>query len=252
MDNSYESRRYRGRKLNEDFGEDEYERLRNTLENKLGVTFYSDPGSMDDIAEFVDTYGGSADVCFGEDKNDRFLIELGYTCSEDGELNIWYSVYGPEKDYRNEPDEQGLTDWKEVSDKIIRKVNGLKESRRVFGRPLFEDIEVAEPQENPFKVGDILAGTWGYSMIIPMFVQVIGVTPKSVRCRQLRVLNDNGFQGHDAMARKDDFEPESRNFPNTFLARVKGKPGEEYVMCPSPRCYLRPWDGRGLSYDHMD
>ena len=128
----------------------------------------------------------------------------------------------------------------------------LEESNRRYGNPLFEDIEVAEPQENPFKVGDILAGTWGYSMTIPMFVQVIGVTPKSVRCRQLRVLNDNGFQGHDAMARKDDFKPENGNFPNTFLARVKGEPGEEYVMCPSPRCYLMPWDGRGLYYDHMD
>lgn len=105
-----------------------FERLCDYIEKKLGITFYADPGSMDDIYEFTDTYGGSADVAvatMGEGENEIF-IEVGYTCTEEGELNIFYEVDYSYMDDNNEPTETNLTDWKEVADKVIRRVNELK------------------------------------------------------------------------------------------------------------------------------
>ena len=236
----------------------DFDKFVDYVERKMGIEFYGDLDELDAIADYKDLNDRDMDYLIGSIDDEEGMpivtVSLGHSFGKRGDEDFLY-VVEPEAD---EPIyEEGLTDWKEAAEKAVAAIKkymnfGVNESNRRYGNPLFEDIEVTEPHGNPFKVGDILAGTWGYSMTIPMFVQVIGVTPKSVRCRQLRVLNDNGFQGHDAMARKDDFEPENRNFPNTFLARVKGEPGEEYVMCPSPRCYLRPWNGRGLPYDHMD
>ena len=117
-------------------------------------------------------------------------------------------------------------------------------------------LELAEEMEeiigNPFQVGDILSGTWGYSMSIPEFVQVVGVTPKSVKCRFLKKTGDNVFRGSNATAIKDDFDERRAG----FTSRVKwwtwgnGKDPEPYIY--HDHCILKLWDGKGQMYDYMD
>ena len=264
-----ESRRYRGRMLNEDFGEDEgigersmirdymkksltdFEKLVEYVELRFGISFYGDLDQADAIDDYKSMNGRDLDYMISsvddKDGTPMVTVTVGHSVGKRGDEAFMYVVEPAE----GEPVyEEGISNWREAAKKTVAAVKkymnlGVNESRRVHGRPLFEDIEVAEPKANPFKVGDILAGTWGYSMTIPMFVQVIGVTPKSVRCRKLRTLNDNGFQGHDAMAQKDDF------VGAPFIARVRqGYDGKPYIYAQN--CHLELWDGRGLYYDHMD
>ena len=107
-----------------------FEQLCDYLEKKLGITFYGDPGSMDDIYDFItDTYGGSADVAVATtgEGEDEIFIKVGYVCTDEGELNIFYEVDYIYMDDNTEPTETNLTDWKEVADKVISRVNKLKE-----------------------------------------------------------------------------------------------------------------------------
>ena len=48
---------------------------------------------------------------------------------------------------------------------------------------------------NEIKVGDILAGTWGYSMVIPVFYQVVKVTDKRIKLVELekRMVSHDGY-----------------------------------------------------------
>ena len=122
-------------------------------------------------------------------------------------------------------------------------------TRTIRSAPM-EEAYVPSPEANPFKVGDILAGTWGYSMVIPRFVQVISVSPKSVRCRELRKMGDNGFAGNGAYAEKDVFN--ERAVPFTSRVRWHKRNGVDEPYIDNGNCFLRKWDGKGLSYDYLD
>jgi len=104
---------------------------------------------------------------------------------------------------------------------------------------------------NEIRVGDILAGTWGYSMIIPCFYRVIKVTPTGCKVIQLdkRMVQstDGGYfqQGYE-MPLRDTIQRGATE----KLARYDGDCYK--IGSRSTAEYIRPWDGKPIWADYMD
>ena len=102
---------------------------------------------------------------------------------------------------------------------------------------------------NEIKVGDILAGTWGYSMIIPEFFEVTGKTAKTLKVRRLEkeMLRPNacGQQGYEVPAEplRDDVSP----FSGTARMSVHGG-----LFVKMEYAHVKKWDGRKIWADYMD
>lgn len=100
--------------------------------------------------------------------------------------------------------------------------------------------------ETTIKVGDILAGTWGYSMVIPAFYKVVKVTPKRLKLMEYdgRMISHDGFgqQGYEV----PDFTKER----GEVLGRVKG----DWIIVGSKYStrLLQKWDGQPVWADYMD
>jgi len=151
-------------------------------------------------------------------------------------LKVWnfYEDEGPLED--------GGVLWIESDHGEIK--DDMDESVESHGQMLNED----EYLSNPFKVGDILAGSYNYRVIIPHFTQVIAVTPKSVKCRDLVGQGMSGMFGNTAYAEKDVFDTREP----IWTARVK-----YYRDGDSPHVYhgqvsYSLWDGKPMQYDYMD
>lgn len=103
--------------------------------------------------------------------------------------------------------------------------------------------------ENKVKVGDILAGTWGYSMVIPCFYMVTKVTPKGVKMYELEKTR-SGMQGYE--------EPVFPHRPKDGECKeVYAKPCEKWdgywkTGGRYDHRYLTKWNGRKIWADYMD
>lgn len=107
-----------------------------------------------------------------------------------------------------------------------------------------------EKKPNPFKVGDILSCTWGYSMIIVDFYRVVKVLPSSVKIEKLQqkiVSGDDGFQGRVVPT---DKAVKSGVDGKTYRVLFTGD-GEPCLKIES-YAYARPWDGLPKMFDRMD
>ena len=108
---------------------------------------------------------------------------------------------------------------------------------------------------NDIKVGDILAGTWGYSMVIPCFYKVTKVTPTGCKVVQLKSVmvrsTDGGYnqQGYEMPTK----ENESRD-GKEVLARYIEKYGEYKVGSSRDYTarYIKKWDGQPIWADYCD
>lgn len=94
------------------------------------------------------------------------------------------------------------------------------------------------------KVGNIFECTWGYSMTLVDFYQV--VEKKGTATVKLRKLNNknqtgDGFQG-TTIAKKDDF------YDDKILTKRLNKSGHITVQDH----YLYRWNGQPLSYNTLD
>ena len=96
------------------------------------------------------------------------------------------------------------------------------------------------------KEGDILAGSWGYSMTLWSFVRVAKVTPKQVVLEELRSYSPGGEQWNLKVVATDVKDSRGRTF------RVKNdKP--DYIWNPTFKCLYHPYDpNRDYRENHMD
>lgn len=102
------------------------------------------------------------------------------------------------------------------------------------------------------KVGDILAGTWGATMVIPEFFEVTGKTAKTLQVRRVakEMLKPNacGQQGYEVPC--EPLRDDERAFSGT--ARLS-KTGHLYVEREyGQRVFIEPWDNCPVWADYMD
>lgn len=104
--------------------------------------------------------------------------------------------------------------------------------------------------EAGYKVGDILSSTWGYSMQIVDYYQVIAVTPKMITVREIagKIVSGDGMRG------------ESVPLPNVFVKKAYDWQLTEfkrkvlhggYININESAC-ARRWSGEPLYHDHWD
>ena len=103
------------------------------------------------------------------------------------------------------------------------------------------------------KIGDILAGTWGYSMVIPAFYKVVNVTEKRLRLIALpkkMVGTADGGYGQQCYEVPEDVDTIRVNGKEGVLARPwKGwwLVGSKYGLR-----MLKKWDGQPVYADYCD
>jgi hypothetical protein len=95
------------------------------------------------------------------------------------------------------------------------------------------------------KIGDILAGSWGYSMTLWCFCKVVKVTPKQVVLRELKHTTLGGHQGALHV------EPIIDDFREGQIRCANKNP--DYIWVKHLRCLLRPFDPtKQYIENHMD
>ena len=105
-------------------------------------------------------------------------------------------------------------------------------------------------QPHTFKVGDILYSSWGYSMTIVNWYQVIAVTPKMITVAEIesRLVDGDGMRGTSkplplAFKRKHyDWDAVQ------FTRKVKD---DRYIQINESETAQR-WDGEPKYHDHWD
>ena len=100
------------------------------------------------------------------------------------------------------------------------------------------------------KVGDVLAGSWGYSMTLWMFGEVVKVTPKQVVIRELMKQDIGGqlweLEVKPVLGKYDTRHPDTEH-------RVKNDIDKDYVWIPKYRCLLYHYDpNKKFLENHMD
>lgn len=108
------------------------------------------------------------------------------------------------------------------------------------------------------KIGDILHCSWGATMRLHDFYQVVGFTDKSLKVRELRKTNRGGdcFRPY-VWPIKDDFASGILTKRIKTTQPSKWNPNiqpEDYIkITPYQFCYLHPFDEtRDYQEDHMD
>lgn len=112
--------------------------------------------------------------------------------------------------------------------------------------------------DNPYKVGDILVSSWGYSMIIVNFYEVTRVTAKKVELAELKQeQTQTGFLSGTTVPVlgkyvEQDGGPCMVGKGKLFVVRESGS-----VVIPDypggrTHIYAKKWDGRPRSYDFCD
>jgi len=111
---------------------------------------------------------------------------------------------------------------------------------------------------NPYKVGDIVRMSWGYSMIIVQFYKVTRVTPSKVGLVELEISeNYTGYLSGEAMPIADK-EIEGSNSPYSVHADCLYKVREDGVIrIPSYRGgndyrSAGRWNGKPAAFDYCD
>jgi len=98
------------------------------------------------------------------------------------------------------------------------------------------------------KVGDILAGSWGYSMRLYTFAEVEKVTPKQV---VLRELDRETVGGEMWNLHVRPIMGSTGNHLGTI--RVKNQLDKDYVWIPKIRCLMYRYNpDEKYTEDHMD
>jgi len=104
---------------------------------------------------------------------------------------------------------------------------------------------------NEVKVGDILAGTLGYSMVIPCFYVVTKVTAKGIKMYEVEK-NITGQQGYETPA--EPIRPRYGELvPNEVFAKpCKDWDGHWKTGGRYDHRYVSKWDGQPVWADYMD
>jgi hypothetical protein len=129
--------------------------------------------------------------------------------------------------------------------------------------PRPRDTRTQDPDyENPFEVGDILEGDFGYSMILPVWVQVISKTAKTVTVRRLedKVVSHDGY-GQAGTKRPipnsfakgwgDSYEEKKCIVKKGYNRDKSDNPKKDYFILFEGKI-LRIWDGEDRDFDTYD
>ena len=101
------------------------------------------------------------------------------------------------------------------------------------------------------KVGDKLAGSWGYSMTLWFFGKVVGVTPKQVIVQEVRHQSLGGEMWHEKVVPLWDENDERQSHKG--FHRVKNHLDKDYIWIPQYRVLLYPYDENQEYFEnHMD
>ena len=106
----------------------------------------------------------------------------------------------------------------------------------------------AEKKKNavcPFKVGDILTGSWGYDQTNAEAYQVVEVKGKSVVIKSLAFETEKdseGFMSCRVMPVKDSFSEDSKG----MLKRPQTYNGENWYVKLNHSCHLSLWSGSSM------
>ena len=121
-----------------------------------------------------------------------------------------------------------------------------------------------EGYENPFEVGDILEGDFGYNMVLPVWYEVVKVTSKQVTLKELSsiVVSHDGY-GQAGVKRpnigvyKKDWEGKEKEIRalvkkhNGWWNNRHQNPKENYYVVISNHIF-DIWDGQDASFDTYD
>ena len=98
------------------------------------------------------------------------------------------------------------------------------------------------------KVGTILSGTWGATMVIPEFFKVTRVMPKTFEVVELgkRMLtpNANGQQGYEV--------PDESKVGEKRIGKANDYGGYTIYAKYKMKLWVDEWDGKGVWADYMD
>jgi len=97
-----------------------------------------------------------------------------------------------------------------------------------------------------FNVGDILCGTWGYSMTIPAFYKIIKKTNKTFI---LKELEEKLVSGHYNGSWESVASDKEKRGEKEVKARINKN---NHVYLKDKRLLLRLWDGKPIWGTDMD
>lgn len=93
-----------------------------------------------------------------------------------------------------------------------------------------------------YKVGDVYAGTWGYSMTLAKFAVITQIMPKSIK---FQIVGNKTVSG-------DNFMP--KVVPDMSVKKkvvmVRMPVGRRYLKVDD--CYMEKWDGKPIEENHLD
>lgn len=133
----------------------------------------------------------------------------------------------------------------------------IAESFAKKGKALMEDEEVLpeadQALENPFKEGDILYSSWGYTMRLVDFYKVISSSKSFVKLAHLADYNsqqDEYGQAGKKMPKLDQTEPDSNVDGRRFKVHIRDD-GKAFVKINNYE-WAEMWDGKPKSFDTYD
>lgn len=130
----------------------------------------------------------------------------------------------------------------------MKKLLSIIQEKLVFNKNTKEKSSNKKPDDpTTWEVGDILSGTWGYSITIPEFYKIVKKTPAGFSLVQLsKKLADGHYNGRFAEVPDDSkLESDMKQKPKSCRIR-KGK----YLKCDD--VYLHLWNGEPVHGDDMD
>ena len=130
---------------------------------------------------------------------------------------------------------------KSLNNFIIEKLKLSKDSK------LITDPDAPLDDPTYWEVGDIICGTWSYTMTIPYFYKILKRTEKSFTIVELP---KKLVSGHYNSYHFEEVPDETKK-PTKKPQNVRIKRGLNAVYIDN-RIHLRKWDGKPLVGDDMD
>lgn len=111
---------------------------------------------------------------------------------------------------------------------------------------------------NPYKPGDIVTTTWGYSMTLVDFYEVIRITPSKVELRELQQKEEmTGFLSGTTIPVLGCYAPENNGHYSVKPGQLCKVRPDGLILIPSyPGSgdfnYAHKWSGKPKSFNHCD
>ena len=144
--------------------------------------------------------------------------------------------------------QSALKELTTVSVDIRLQLNSwLQEANELFEKLVDANENSSKSVEDDvYKVGDIYAGTYGYSMVLAEFAKIIQVLPKSIKFAILDKKpspNNHGDPSHYPVI------PDLNKVLRVVMVRKPTNPNNGIDV---KKTWMQKWDGKEIIEDHMD